>query len=85
MITQKVRDIIDRFVEAVSSLGIHVDKAILYGSYLRDLPGGPTYVVLLGVLYAESWVVARILPTGSRRYQGRQDFPAESRDVGGRG
>lgn len=33
MVTQEVRDIINRFVEAVLSHGIRVDKAILYGSY----------------------------------------------------
>ncbi len=33
MVTQEIREIISRFVEAVSSRGIHVDKAILYGSY----------------------------------------------------
>lgn len=33
MVTQEIKDIIGRFVEAVSSRGIHVEKAILYGSY----------------------------------------------------
>ena len=33
MVTQEVREIINRFVEAVLSRGIRVDKAILYGSY----------------------------------------------------
>ena len=33
MVTQEIKDIIGRFVEAVLSRGIHVDKAILYGSY----------------------------------------------------
>jgi len=33
LVTQEVREIINRFVEAILSRGIHVDKAILYGSY----------------------------------------------------
>jgi uncharacterized protein len=33
MVTQEVRDIVNRFVEAVSSRGVNVDKAILYGSH----------------------------------------------------
>ncbi len=33
MVTQEVRELINRFVAVVSSLGIHVDKTILYGSY----------------------------------------------------
>ena len=31
-------------------------------AYQWDLPVGPTDVVLLGVLYAIAWIVARILP-----------------------
>ena len=33
MVTQEIRELINRFVELVSSRGIRVDKAILYGSY----------------------------------------------------
>ena len=33
MVTQEIKDIINRFVEVVLARGIHVDKAILYGSY----------------------------------------------------
>lgn len=33
MVTQEIKDIIDRFVEAVAAQGIHVANAILYGSY----------------------------------------------------
>lgn len=32
MVTQNIRNIVNRFVTAVSSHGIHVDKALLYGS-----------------------------------------------------
>jgi predicted nucleotidyltransferase len=32
MVTQNIRNIISQFVSAVSSRGIHVDKALLYGS-----------------------------------------------------
>jgi predicted nucleotidyltransferase len=33
VVTEEVREIIKKFVEAVLSRGIHVDKTILYGSY----------------------------------------------------
>jgi len=33
VVTQEVREIISRLVEAVAERGVHVDKAILYGSY----------------------------------------------------
>ena len=33
MVDQEIKDIISRFIEAVSSRGIRVEKAILYGSY----------------------------------------------------
>lgn len=33
MVAQEIKDIIGRFVEAISLRGIHVEKAILYGSY----------------------------------------------------
>ncbi len=39
MVTQEIREIINRFVEAVLSRGIHVDKAILYGSYATGKEG----------------------------------------------
>lgn len=32
MVTQDIKNIISQFVTAVSSSGIHVDKALLYGS-----------------------------------------------------
>jgi ABC-type Mn2+/Zn2+ transport system permease subunit len=35
-------------------------------AYRWDLPVGPTDVALLGVLYAGAWVIARLLPGGSR-------------------
>ena len=39
MVTQEIREIINRFVEAVLSRGIRVDKAILYGSYASGKEG----------------------------------------------
>lgn len=39
MVTQEIREIIKRFVEVVLSRGIHVDKAILYGSYAAGKEG----------------------------------------------
>ena len=39
MVTQEIKDIIDRFVEAVAARGIHVDNAILYGSYATGKEG----------------------------------------------
>jgi ABC-type Mn2+/Zn2+ transport system permease subunit len=35
-------------------------------AYQADLPVGPTDVVLLGVLYAAAWVIAKLLPGGSK-------------------
>ena len=35
-------------------------------AYQYDLPVGPTDVVLLGVLYAAAWLIAKLLPGGSR-------------------
>jgi ABC-type Mn2+/Zn2+ transport system permease subunit len=35
-------------------------------AYQWDFPVGPTDVVLLGVIYAAAWVIAKILPAGSR-------------------
>jgi ABC-type Mn2+/Zn2+ transport system permease subunit len=35
-------------------------------AYQADLPVGPTDVVLLAVLYAVGWLIARILPRGSK-------------------
>ena len=35
-------------------------------AYQWDMPVGPTDVVLLGVLYAAAWAIAKILPAGSR-------------------
>jgi ABC-type Mn2+/Zn2+ transport system permease subunit len=37
-------------------------------AYRWDLPVGPTDVVLLGLLYAAAWLVAKFLPGGSRRF-----------------
>jgi ABC-type Mn2+/Zn2+ transport system permease subunit len=34
-----------------------------YIAYTWDMPVGPTDVVLLGILYATAWVVARLIPT----------------------
>jgi len=39
MVTQEIRDIIGRFVDAVAARGIHVDNAILYGSYATGKEG----------------------------------------------
>jgi predicted nucleotidyltransferase len=39
VVTQEIREIINKFVEAVMSRGIHVDKAILYGSYATGKEG----------------------------------------------
>jgi ABC-type Mn2+/Zn2+ transport system permease subunit len=36
-------------------------------AYQWDLPVGPTDVVLLGVLYAACWIIAKVLPGGSWR------------------
>jgi predicted nucleotidyltransferase len=33
MVTQEIRDIVTRLVDAVSTKGVHVDKALLYGSF----------------------------------------------------
>ena len=33
MVAQEVRDIVKRFVAALRSRGVHVDKALLYGSF----------------------------------------------------
>jgi len=33
MVTQEIRDIVIRLVDAVSTKGVHVDKALLYGSF----------------------------------------------------
>jgi len=38
-----------------------------YIAYKQDLPVGPTDVVLLGVLYATVWLVAKLLPGVLRR------------------
>jgi ABC-type Mn2+/Zn2+ transport system permease subunit len=35
-------------------------------AYRSDLPVGPTDVVLLGAVYTAAWVIAKILPGGSR-------------------
>jgi ABC-type Mn2+/Zn2+ transport system permease subunit len=35
-------------------------------AYQCDLPVGPTDVVLLGVLYATAWIIAKCLPGNSR-------------------
>ena len=35
-------------------------------AYKRDLPIGPTDVVLLGVIYATVWIASRLLPIGLR-------------------
>jgi ABC-type Mn2+/Zn2+ transport system permease subunit len=35
-------------------------------AYQRDLPVGPTDVVLLGVVYAAAWVIAKLLPGNSQ-------------------
>jgi ABC-type Mn2+/Zn2+ transport system permease subunit len=37
-------------------------------AYKFDLPVGPTDVVLLGFLYAVTWIIARIVPHGGLRY-----------------
>ena len=39
MVSQEIKEIIGKFVEAVLSRGIHVDKAILYGSYASGKEG----------------------------------------------
>ena len=36
-------------------------------AYQWDLPVGPMDVVLLGMLYAIGWLVAKLLPRGFRR------------------
>ena len=33
MVTKEIRDIVIRLVDAVSTKGVHVDKAFLYGSF----------------------------------------------------
>jgi ABC-type Mn2+/Zn2+ transport system permease subunit len=37
-------------------------------AYKLDLPVGPTDVVLLGSLYAVTWIIARIVPYGRLRH-----------------
>jgi len=38
-------------------------------AYKLDLPVGPTDVVLLGIFYAITWIVAKIVPFGGLRHQ----------------
>jgi predicted nucleotidyltransferase len=33
MVAQEIRDIIERFIVSLGSRGVHVDKALLYGSF----------------------------------------------------
>ena len=39
MVSQEIREIIQKFVEAVLARGIHVEKTILYGSYAIGMEG----------------------------------------------
>jgi predicted nucleotidyltransferase len=39
MVTQEIKDIIGRFVKAVAAHGIHVEHAILYGSFATGKEG----------------------------------------------
>lgn len=36
MVTQEVRDIVHRFVEALGARGVHVDKTFVYGSVTKN-------------------------------------------------
>ncbi len=39
MVAQEVRDIVKRFVATLRSRGVHVDKALLYGSFASGTQG----------------------------------------------
>jgi ABC-type Mn2+/Zn2+ transport system permease subunit len=55
-----------QFLLLASLLGGAVAFLGFWSAYQYDLPVGPTDVVLLGVLYAVAWVIAKLLPGGSR-------------------
>jgi ABC-type Mn2+/Zn2+ transport system permease subunit len=55
-----------QFLLLASLLGGAVAFLGFWSAYQYDLPVGPTDVVLLGVIYAVAWVIAKLLPGGSR-------------------
>jgi len=68
-----------QFTVMASLIGGTVALAGFWIAYRRDLPVGPTDVVLLGLVYAGGWVVARLLPAGAGRRQ-RHVAAAPARD-----
>jgi ABC-type Mn2+/Zn2+ transport system permease subunit len=55
-----------QFTALASLVGGAVAFLGFWIAYQWDLPVGPTDVVLLGVVYAIAWVIAKLLPEGSR-------------------
>jgi ABC-type Mn2+/Zn2+ transport system permease subunit len=55
-----------QFATLASLVGGVVAFLGFWVAYQCDLPIGPTDVVLLGVLYAIAWLIAKLLPEGSR-------------------
>ena len=37
MVKKEIRDIVNRFVAALASRGVHVDKALIYGSVAKNM------------------------------------------------
>jgi len=57
---------IRQFTTLASLVGGVVAFLGFWTAYQYDLPVGPTDVVLLGVLYAIAWLIAKLLPEGAR-------------------
>ena len=57
---------IRQFTTLASLIGGVVAFLGFWVAYQVDLPVGPTDVVLLGVLYAIAWLIAKLLPEGPR-------------------
>ena len=57
---------IRQFTTLASLVGGVVAFLGFWVAYQGDLPVGPTDVVLLGVLYAIAWLIAKLLPGGAR-------------------
>ncbi len=55
-----------QFTALASLVGGTVAFLGFWTAYQCDLPVGPTDVVLLGALYGAAWVIAKLLPGGSR-------------------
>jgi manganese/iron transport system permease protein len=55
-----------QFLTLASFIGGAMAFLGFWTAYQYDVPVGPTDVVLLGVLYALAWVIARLIPGESR-------------------